>query len=131
MRIMGIDYGTKKIGIALSDEERRIAFPKAVLPNDWMKIEPYFNEAQTKDGVSDVVLGLPVGLDSKETELSREVRNFAEKLKRLGFSVYFENEVYSSAAVKTAAGVAQPKDIDAQAAAVVLQSFLDRERRKS
>ncbi|MBI1956964.1 MAG: Holliday junction resolvase RuvX [Candidatus Niyogibacteria bacterium] len=142
-RVLGVDYGTKKIGIAVSDEGQKIAFPRTVLPNEWVSVRDFLFQ-QVAEGVSEIVLGLPVGLDGKETKLSGEVRRFAQKLgKEFGLPVHFENEVYSSAAVKTAsgfrlaeagyshakAGEARPKNIDAASAAVILQSFLDRRKR--
>ena len=127
-RILGIDYGTKKLGFALSDEEQKIAFPKAVVPNDWKEIERAIGGFDVQ-GIGEAVVGLPVGLDGRETPLSGEVRAFGARLKEVfGFEVYFENEVYSSAAVRTAAGEVNPDRLDASAAAMILQSFLDRRR---
>ncbi|MBI2038716.1 MAG: Holliday junction resolvase RuvX [Candidatus Niyogibacteria bacterium] len=129
MRILGIDYGTKKLGFALSDEGLAIAFPKIVLPNDWPELKKFIGRFVADEGVSEIVIGLPVGLDGKETELSAEVRAFAQNLeKEFGLPVHFENEAYSSAAVRTATGEMQPKNIDAASAAVILQSFLDRRK---
>ncbi len=128
-RILGIDYGTKKIGLALSDEEQKIAFPKTVLANEWDGLERLLGGLKSDEGVSEVVIGLPVGFDGKETALSRDVRAFADKMhQKFAFSIHFENEVYSSAAVKTASGDASPKAIDAASAALILQTFLDRRR---
>ena len=129
-RILGIDYGTKKLGIALSDEEQKIAFPKAVVSNQQKDIEQALTSLGVGADVVEIVVGLPVGLDGAETDLSREVRALAEKLKKtFTVTIYFENEVYSSAAVRTAAGEMQPALIDAASAAVILQSFLDRRGR--
>lgn len=129
-RILGIDYGTKKIGFAFSDEEGRIAFPKTVQPNVWKYVSDYIRELILKEGVSEIVIGLPIGLDGKETELSREVRAFAEKLKEsFKLPIHLENEVYSSAQVKTAEAAPDHK-IDASSAALILQTFLDRRQDK-
>ena len=126
-RILGIDYGTKKLGFALSDEEQKIAFPKVVVPNDWKEIQRVIGGLG--ESIGEVVIGLPVGLDGKETPLSGDARAFAARLKEaFGFEVYFENEIYSSAAVKTATGEANPDQLDASAAAMILQSFLDRRK---
>ena len=130
-RILGIDYGTKKIGFALSDEDQKIAFPDVVLPNEWKGMQAHLH-AIWAAGTTEVVVGLPVGLKVEETELSGKVRTLAERIReQFGFTIYFENEVYSSAAVKTATGESRPQGIDAASAALILQSFLDRRKRKT
>src|SRR3989338_949514 len=125
-RILGIDYGTKKIGFAFSDEAEKIAFPKTVQPNVWKYVEEFVREAVLNQGVSGIVVGLPVGLDGKETELSREVRQFMAKLEEIfKLPIHLENEVYSSAEVRTSGGAPEHK-IDASSAALILQTYLDR-----
>ncbi|MEK7599329.1 MAG: Holliday junction resolvase RuvX [Patescibacteria group bacterium] len=127
-RVLGIDYGTKKIGFALSDEESRIAFPKTVQPNVWLYVRAYISDLILKENISEIVIGLPVGLDGGETELSGEVRGFVEKLKKeFALPIHLENEVYSTAQARTMQGAAEDK-IDAASAALILQTFLDRRR---
>ena len=127
-RILGIDYGTKKIGFALSDEGQKLAFPKTVQPNVWKYVRDAVRDFILNENVSEIVIGLPVGLNVHETELSSEVRGFAEKLKgEFSLPIYFENEVYTSAQVKTEESAPGHK-IDASSAALVLQTFLDRRR---
>lgn len=129
-RILGIDYGTKKIGLAISDEEQKLAFPKTVEPNVWDYVRDSIRDFILKENISAIVIGLPIGLDGQETELSAEVRKFAEKLKEVfRLPMYFENEVYTSAQVKTA-GASPEHKIDASSAALILQTFLDRRRHK-
>jgi putative holliday junction resolvase len=128
-RILGIDYGTKKIGFALSDGGARIAFPKTVQPNVWSYVRAYISDLILKDDISEIVIGLPIGLDGKETELSAEVGKFAEKLKKeFVLPIHFENEVYSTAQARTFGGAPEDK-IDAASAALILQTFLDRRSR--
>ncbi len=128
-RILGIDYGTKKIGFALSDEGETIAFPKTVQPNVLKYVQEYLRETVVNEKVSDIVVGLPVGLDGKETDLSTEARAFAERLKEdFRLPIHFENEVYSSAQARTMGGT-EPHRVDAAAAALILQTWLDRRRR--
>lgn len=130
MRILGIDYGTKKIGFALSDEGQKLAFPKTVQPNVWKYIRDTVRGFILKENVSEIVIGLPVGLNGHETELSNEVRAFAKKLKGdFSLPVNLENEVYTSAQVKTEES-ASAYQIDASSAALILQTFLDRRRDK-
>ena len=126
MRILGIDYGTKKIGFALSDEEQKIAFPKTIQPNVWDYVRDALRGFVLKENVSEIVIGLPIGLNGQETELSREVVGFAEKLKgEFSLPIHFENEAYSSAQIKTEESAPDHK-IDSSSAALILQTFLDR-----
>lgn len=130
MKILGIDYGTKKIGLALSDEGQKLAFPKTVQPNVWKYIRDAVRDFILEENVSEIVIGLPVGLNGQETELSREVRMFAEKLKEdFSLPIHFENEVYTSAQIKTEES-APAHQIDASSAALILQTFLERRKNK-
>lgn len=129
-RVLGVDYGAKKIGFALSDEKGEIAFPKTVQPNVWKYVEEHVREAVLNQDVSEIVVGLPVGLNGQETELSEEVRRFVAKLQEIfKLPIHLENEVYTSAQVKTE--VAAPNhSIDASSAALILQTFLDRRKER-
>ena len=125
-RVLGIDFGTKKIGIALSDESKKIAFPKTVHPNSWDYFSAYLRELIVKEDVDEIVVGLPTMLDGSDSALTPEAKEFAEKIKSLtNMPVYFENEVFTSSAVQSQ-GAAPHGKSDASAAALILQSFLDR-----
>ena len=125
-RVLGIDYGTKKIGIALSDEGKKMAFPKTVHPNNWKYFQPFLREFIVKEDVDELVVGLPTMLDGSDSNLTPEAKEFAEKIKNLtSMPVYFENEAFTSSAVESQ-GAAPHGKSDASAAALILQSFLDR-----
>lgn len=118
------------MGFAISDEGQKLAFPKTVQPNVWDYVRDAIRDFILKENVSEIVIGLPVGLNGNETELSREVVEFTEKLKKeFSLPIHFENEVYSSAQVKTEESAPDHK-IDASSAALILQTFLDRRRSK-
>ena len=126
MRYLGIDYGGKRMGVALSDPGGRLAFPEAVIFHNgiqgvWEKIKVILQ----KERISKIVIGLPMGLDGKETEESREVRQFTKELKRLtALPIEFENEIFTTRMAKTP-GVKKDR-LDASAAAIILQSYLDK-----
>ncbi|TSC78178.1 MAG: putative holliday junction resolvase [Parcubacteria group bacterium Gr01-1014_33] len=127
MRYLGIDYGEKRIGIALSDPEGRIAFPETTLfqPNA-ARVVKKIKTLLEKERVSTIVIGLPLGLDGKETEESHAVRRFAEKIKKsISLPIEFENEMFTSRMVEHK-GV-KKEHTDAAAAAVILQSYLDKQ----
>lgn len=129
MRYMGIDYGAKKVGISLSDEEGTMAFPHAVLPNTSRLIEEVAALIKERD-VSAVVIGESRDLSGKENPIAVQARAFARTLEeRTGTSVHFEPELYTTQEARqmpdgerTKAG----KDVDASAAALILTSFFER-----
>ncbi len=76
-RILAIDYGTKRIGIALSDEMRIISQPKPYILNaEKDKLITFITENE----VEEILLGLPVGLAGQETESTKKAKDFKEWL---------------------------------------------------
>lgn len=126
---MGVDYGSKRVGIAVSDEGLRIAFPKTTLKNE--KIDVLIKDLKrliADEDVAEVVIGLPLGLEGQETEASSAVRGCAEKLKaEVSVPIHFENEMFTTKmAIRD--GV-KKKQVDAASAAIILQSYLDKHLR--
>ena len=129
MRYFGIDYGLKRIGIAISDDEGRMAFPAGVIPNRGGNMaRKEIVRRIKKENIGSVVVGLPVGLDGKETEQTKTTRSFIVGLKKLiKIPVETENEMLTSR-MATASGM-KDGDIDASSAALILQSYLDGQQR--
>lgn len=126
MRYLGIDYGEKRIGVAVSDPEGRIAFPRMKLRNRGNKhLWDQIREFLVKEKISKVVVGLPLGFDMSETEESRKVRKFVKEFKkRIALPVEFENEILTSHMAERA-GI-EKEHTDEAAAAIILQAYLDR-----
>lgn len=126
MRYLGIDYGEKRIGVAVSDPLGRIAFPKKLIFNRGREaILAQLKTLLDEEKISVMVVGLPVGLDGKDTEQTKKTRDFAEMLKKeLDVSVEFENEWFSTHMVERV-GI-KKEHTDEAAAAVILQSYLDK-----
>ena len=126
MRYLGIDYGAKRIGLALSDEEKHLAFPYRTIHNT----KTLFNEITAvikQEGVERIVVGLPVPFSGGESEQTRKVKKFMEKLKKIsGVPVDTENEIFTTKMAERS-GIAS-KHIDKAAAAIILQSCLDKKR---
>lgn len=129
MRYLGIDYGGKRIGIAISDPEGKIAFPKKTIFN---RGNPHMT-AQLKslveeENVSKIIVGLPLGAQGQDTEQTQAVRTFVEILKKeIVVPVDFENELLTTHLVEQA-GI-KKEHTDEAAAALILQSYLDKENR--
>ncbi len=130
-KVLGLDFGTKYIGIALSDPFKSIAFP-------YGKIEP--NKAFTKikeileeETIESIVLGLPRALKGNETAMTGLVKEFkAELEKHVTVPIIFQDERLTSSFVGKqliAQGINQKKQReikDALEATQILQSFLDK-----
>lgn len=131
MKALGVDYGERRIGIAVSDEQARLAVPRTVLENRGMR--GFVDDVCTmvKDnGVSIVVFGLPLSLDGREGPLARRVRECAEEVRRsCGVRVAFEDERLTTRGAERAARArGDVPASDADAAALILQSYVDRLR---
>lgn len=124
MKILGIDYGKKRIGIAISDEENRIAFPKIVLENNksiFENIEKIISEEEVKK----IVIGESKDFKMKDNPLMKEIREFEKSLnEKFNLETILFSEVLSSHQAAKMMGE-KNKMIDASAAAIVLQSYLD------
>ncbi len=133
MRHLGIDYGTKKVGLALSDEAGIMGFPHAVVSNTGALIDTVARLIAEKD-VQVVVMGESRTLEGGLNPVAEDARAFGEALSaRTGVPVQYESEVYTSAAARRLPQK-QPKSraprsrapIDASAAALILTSYLSR-----
>ena len=124
MKILGVDHGLKWIGVAVSDDERKMSFPYKALENN-SKLFSRLNEIIKKEEIYKIIIGLPLNKNMKPTDQTAEVENWAEKLiKEVDLPIDFENEVLTS----KAADRYDAKDKHSAAAAILLQSYLDRER---
>lgn len=138
MRLLGIDYGTKRVGIALSDEGARLAFPHVTISNDKKLLEEIIAIID-QYSVRKVVFGESKDYHMKDNRLMEDVRFFADELQqKTDATVVMHPEFMTSMqAEKThfqlseknkKRGVEKGKNIDAQAAAIVLQSYIDSKR---
>lgn len=128
MHFLGIDYGTVRSGFAVGDDETGIAFPRSVVASKWEELADFIHKTIKEEKIDAIVLGLPKTLNQKESDSTRAVRIFAEKLKATfpDIPVYFQDEVFSTKAVYP--GSTAKEKIDAASAALILQSFLDNSR---
>ncbi len=95
MRFMGIDYGSRRVGVALSDEEGEFAFPKAVFPCTPGVIGEITTLAESQ-GVSSIVLGESKDFGGRENEVMKRIDVFRKELERKGFDVHLEQEYFST-----------------------------------
>ena len=132
VRIMSIDYGTVRIGIALSDPLQIIANPFRVIQNSGEEIFSEINSIIKSEKVGKIILGLPVNLEGKDTKKTIEVRDFFEKLKNwISIPIIYWDESYSSVEAeeilkKMGKSIKESrKVVDKFAASIILKSYLD------
>ncbi|MDP3989059.1 MAG: Holliday junction resolvase RuvX [bacterium] len=124
MKILGIDYGTKRIGLAVARSEDGIAFPLEVVSNGLLAA-PEVAGISMREDIEKIVVGESKRLDGSHNQLHEEVAQFVGELESLtGLPVVFENEVYSTQQAARIQG--KGARIDASAAAIILQAYLDR-----
>jgi len=123
MRYLGIDFGEKRVGIAVSDEEGKIAFPTAVLVNDQDLLKNIIDLCM-KNGIEMVVMGESRNYQGQINNIMWKIDGFRKQLETVGFKVVFEPEYMTSVQASQITG--ENKMLDASAAAIILQSFLDK-----
>ena len=138
-RLIGVDLGAKTVGLALSDVERRIATPLTTLKRVKFGRDADALAAQVKQfDVAAIVLGMPIGLEGKDTPRAQATRAFAREYQRLHpIPLAFWDERMSTAAVERdliandVSRARRAEVIDKMAAAYILQGALDRLNRLS
>lgn len=125
MRYLGIDFGEKRIGIALSDEDGKIAFPQVVLANNSDLLRNIIDLCM-RNSVDTIVMGESRDYHGKINEIMWKVEGFRKQLEMMGKKVVYEPEFMTS---KQASQIVGENDmIDASAAAIILQSYLDKNK---
>ena len=136
-RVAGIDYGRRRIGVAVCDAARIIASPLCVRETngDQAADAAFFRALLADEEVVGVVVGLPLHADGGTSEMSAEAERFGAWLRRVtGLPVAFQDERFSShEAAGRLAGVGltragKKKRSDAVAAQVMLTSWLERQQ---
>lgn len=129
MKYLGIDYGTKKIGLATSDEDGRIAFPKSVIDNDNKIIENLIRVI-AENGIEKVIIGDSKDYNMKDNEIMGDIYDLQTVIKeQLQVDVDLHLEILTSMQAEKMMGE-KNEMIDASAAAIILQSYLDLENNK-
>lgn len=122
---LGIDHGSKRVGVAISDPEGTMAFPRIVLANTKSLADDIAALAKAEQ-VETIVLGESLNYAGKDNPIMEGVRILARELETRGFRTALIPEHLSS---REAAHIQGELEMhDASAAAIILQSFLDRER---
>ena len=128
MKILGIDYGTKKVGTAISDDGGSVAFPYGVFQND-NRLTTVIQELCKKENINTVVLGESLDFSGQPNPVMKKILAFKKTLEeKLSLRVFLEKEFLTS---KQARNIQKDgKLTDASAAAIILQSWLDKNNKQ-
>ena len=140
MKCLGIDYGSKKVGTAISDENASIAFPYKILKNDLTLIDTIHNICGTED-ISMIVLGESMDASGEPNKIMGSIEEFKRNIEtELDLPVYLEKEFMTSVFARGNDGKEmndarknkkdKSKNVDDSAAALILQRYLDRKNQK-
>ena len=132
-RLLAIDYGARRVGLALSDPLKMIASPYRTIinKNNTILIEEIERIIAAED-VELTIVGLPLGMAGQKTEQTKKVEKFVDKLTDRGIIIKYEDERWSSVAAKRSMKEQNIKSgynkdlVDQTAAAIFLQQYLDR-----
>ena len=133
-RILALDPGTKRIGLAICDEHRVVTTPlPRIERTSWKKLLSEIEQLLQQFDAKALVIGLPLESDGSESEMSSEARGMARKFTlSLAIPVFLQDERVTSFDAKRRLWdkrAADAKDlVDSEAAALILSDFLDRLR---
>ncbi len=133
MRYLGVDYGSKKIGLALSDDAGTMGFPYDIILNTPRSVDELCARI-AKENIGAVVIGESHNLAGADNPIAKDARALGAQLaERAGIPVFFESEMFTSAQARRAPSketksraAKRRVAIDASAAALILTSYLSR-----
>lgn len=133
MRYLGLDLGTKTLGIALSDINNVMAFPDRVLTykeGNFNDLEDYLNKIIDEKKITDIVLGYPKNMDNSQGFASQRSLDFQKFLQKFKVKIHLEDERLSTVEalnILKSTGNKKIKEkniVDAVAASIILERYL-------
>lgn len=126
MRLLGIDYGTKRVGVALTDERGTMAFPHSVLQNDGELVQNLVTLVESEN-VGKIVIGHSLDNAGAANAAHEGARELMDDLTlHTGLPIELEPEQYSTQEAKRLQG--KTDKTDASAAAIILNSFITKQK---
>jgi putative Holliday junction resolvase len=135
-RVLAIDLGAKRVGLAISDELRMTIKPlKPIERRSWKRLLQAVTGIVIESEVRGLVIGLPLQLEGTEGDAATSARNIAEKFRRsLSIPVFLQDERLTTfAATESLKEAGRNRDdlakqVDSEAAAIILRDFINQER---
>ena len=140
MRHLAIDYGSKRVGLAISDDGGTMAFPYKILANNMELVDTIHNICG-EESISAIVLGESHDLSGEPNKIMGSIEEFKRNLEgELDLPIYFQKEFMTTVEARGRGGKEQnnarktskgeSKSADASAAALILQRYLDKKNQK-
>jgi putative Holliday junction resolvase len=95
MKYLGVDYGKRNIGLAISDSSGSVAMPFGVFENN-KNFEQNFKKIVSEEGIEEVVMGKSLNLRGQNNLIQKDIERFKIFIETLGLKVNFINEVFTS-----------------------------------
>ncbi len=127
-RVLGIDYGTRRVGLAISDENRQFALPLVVILNTKELCAEIVKNAEEHEA-KEIVIGESRNYKGEPNAIFLDADSLKMNLEKAGFKVYLELEFMTSQQAERLQG--KNSMTDASAAALILQSYLDRKAKET
>ncbi len=126
MKRLGIDYGSKKVGLAATDDGGSLAFPLEVVPNDDSFVA-HIEQLVEERGIEEIVIGHSIDNQGNDNEIHKATEVLITDLTlAIGIPIHLEPEQYST---QQAAQIQGRSDLtDASAAAIILNSFIEKQK---
>lgn len=128
-KYLSVDYGDSRIGIAIGDDQVKIAVPAETIPTDGQEVEQIVKLAAL-EGVAKIIVGYPRNQSGEPTQQTAKVEEFADRLRQQFPQVVFQDEsvtsVLAEERLKSYGRPYSKADIDAMAAVIILEDFLER-----
>jgi len=129
MRVLGIDFGIKRVGIAIGDDKMKFAFPHRVLTNN-VKTISAITALCKKEDILYVVIGESVDYKNKPNPIMKDIEKFKEKLlERIDIPIYYHKETLTTKEAIRLQG--KHEKIDSSSAALILLGFFDKNKNDS
>ena len=132
-RLLAIDYGARRVGLALTDPLKMIASPyRTIIKKNNTNLIEEIERIIAEEDVELTIIGLPLGMAGQITEQTKKVEEFVDKLTARGIVIKYEDERWSSIAAKRSMKEQNIKSgynkdlVDQTAAAIFLQQYLER-----
>jgi putative Holliday junction resolvase len=122
MKVMSLDYGEKRVGVASTDESGQFALPRTTYQNDEALLEKVL-EFKNREEIEKIVIGESRNLSGKPNPIFSEALAFAKKLEENGVEVAWQPEVFTTVEARRIQG--NTEHTDASAAALILKSYID------
>jgi putative Holliday junction resolvase len=134
-RFLGIDYGAKRVGLAISDENGKLAFPYKILQNN-NELFDFIHNICGQENITEIVIGESIDLSGKENKIMEKIKEFEKELFALGLPIHFQKEFMTTIEARGREGKEKNNakkvkkeiagKVDASAAALILQRYLDK-----